>query len=131
MPTKPAGKKKFYCNMQGCNEIHDTKDCFELKWRAKHTKQGKTHTYADKVTYKDLNMFVNAKVTAALKKAKKLFKQQKKEKKSSCMHLTNSTHSMLKAAMTKTSQARVLPLMWTMTTAPLPICLAMTTAIAT
>eukprot|EP00957_Ditylum_brightwellii_P208309 15356769-Ditylum_brightwellii.AAC.1 len=34
---------------------------------------------ADKVTYKDLNVFVNAKVTAALNKAKK--NQKKKEAK--------------------------------------------------
>eukprot|EP00957_Ditylum_brightwellii_P207327 15352486-Ditylum_brightwellii.AAC.1 len=34
---------------------------------------------ADKLTYKDLNTFVNAKVTAALNKAKK--NQKKKEKK--------------------------------------------------
>ena len=32
------------------------------------------------MTYKDLNMFVNAKVTAAFIKAKKNLKQQKKEK---------------------------------------------------
>eukprot|EP00957_Ditylum_brightwellii_P160642 12229353-Ditylum_brightwellii.AAC.1 len=80
MPTKPAGKKKFYCNMPGRNKTHDTKDCFELKWHAKYSKQGKTCTEVDKVTYKDLNMFVNAKVTAALKKSKKNLKQQKKEK---------------------------------------------------
>eukprot|EP00957_Ditylum_brightwellii_P153267 11664942-Ditylum_brightwellii.AAC.1 len=47
---------------------------------AKRTKQGETHTEVDKVTYKDLNMFINAKVTTALKKAKKHLKQQKKEK---------------------------------------------------
>eukprot|EP00957_Ditylum_brightwellii_P167965 12785761-Ditylum_brightwellii.AAC.1 len=38
-----------------------------------------TRDGADKVTYKDLNAFVNAKVTAALNKAKK--NQKKKEKK--------------------------------------------------
>eukprot|EP00957_Ditylum_brightwellii_P114567 8735696-Ditylum_brightwellii.AAC.1 len=79
-PTKPTDKKKFYCNMHGCNKTHDTKDCFELKWRMKHAKQGKTCTEANKVTYKDLNAFIKAKVTAALKKAKKNLKQQKKEK---------------------------------------------------
>eukprot|EP00957_Ditylum_brightwellii_P191031 14545703-Ditylum_brightwellii.AAC.1 len=31
-------------------------------------------------TYKDLNMFVNAKVTAALKKATKFFKKERKDK---------------------------------------------------
>eukprot|EP00957_Ditylum_brightwellii_P157966 12023755-Ditylum_brightwellii.AAC.1 len=80
MPTKPAGKKKFYCNMHGCNKTHDTEDCFELKQHAKLTKQGETHTKVDKVTYKDLNMFINTKVTTALKRAKKHLKQQKKEK---------------------------------------------------
>ena len=79
-PTKPVGKKKFNCNMHGRNKTHDTKDCFELKWRMKHAKQGKTCTEANKVTYKDLNAFIKAKVTAALKKAKKNLKQQKKEK---------------------------------------------------
>eukprot|EP00957_Ditylum_brightwellii_P089424 6809197-Ditylum_brightwellii.AAC.1 len=55
MPTKPAGKKKFYCDMHGRNKTHDTNDCFELKLHAKHTKQGKACTEADKVTYKDLD----------------------------------------------------------------------------
>eukprot|EP00957_Ditylum_brightwellii_P076750 5833666-Ditylum_brightwellii.AAC.1 len=54
MPTKPAAR-----------EAHITRQ---------------THTDADKVTYKDLNMFVNTKVTTALKKAKKYLKQQKQEK---------------------------------------------------
>eukprot|EP00957_Ditylum_brightwellii_P026540 2007579-Ditylum_brightwellii.AAC.1 len=61
------------------NRTHSTKDCFELK---RHTKLAKTDTNcggADKVTYKDLNAFVNAKVTAALNKAKK--HQKKKEQK--------------------------------------------------
>eukprot|EP00957_Ditylum_brightwellii_P102197 7790453-Ditylum_brightwellii.AAC.1 len=40
----------------------------------------KTQTDAEKVTYKDLNGFVNAKVTAAFNKAKKNLKKQKKEK---------------------------------------------------
>eukprot|EP00957_Ditylum_brightwellii_P168550 12829437-Ditylum_brightwellii.AAC.2 len=34
----------------------------------------------DKVTYKDLNAFVNAKVTATFNKAKQNLKKQKKEK---------------------------------------------------
>eukprot|EP00957_Ditylum_brightwellii_P013307 1003984-Ditylum_brightwellii.AAC.1 len=68
MPNKPTGKKKFYCNMHGRNKTHDIEDCFELTQRAKHTKQGKTRTEANKVTYKDLNAFVTTKVTAALKK---------------------------------------------------------------
>eukprot|EP00957_Ditylum_brightwellii_P055313 4192640-Ditylum_brightwellii.AAC.1 len=53
-PTKPTGKKKFYCNMHGRNMTHDAKDCFELKRCTKHAKQGKTCAEADKVTYKDL-----------------------------------------------------------------------------
>eukprot|EP00957_Ditylum_brightwellii_P086754 6601722-Ditylum_brightwellii.AAC.1 len=64
--------------MHGPNRIHSTKDCFELKRRAKHAKADTTRGRADKVTYKDLNAFVNAKVTAALNKAKN---QKKKEKK--------------------------------------------------
>eukprot|EP00957_Ditylum_brightwellii_P014300 1076623-Ditylum_brightwellii.AAC.1 len=79
-PTKPAGKKKFYCDMHGRNKTHDIEDCFELKRCAKRVKQGETRTEADKVTYKDLNTFVNAKVSTALKKAKKNLNQQKKEK---------------------------------------------------
>eukprot|EP00957_Ditylum_brightwellii_P132664 10116238-Ditylum_brightwellii.AAC.1 len=65
--------------MHGPNRTHSTKDCFELKSRAKRAKAGTTHGRADKVTCKDLNTFVNAKVTAALNKAKK--NQKKKEKK--------------------------------------------------
>eukprot|EP00957_Ditylum_brightwellii_P057108 4327769-Ditylum_brightwellii.AAC.1 len=60
-PTKPAGKRKFYCNMHGCNKTHNTEDCFELKQRAKRAKTNTTQNEADKVTYKDLNAFVNAK----------------------------------------------------------------------
>eukprot|EP00957_Ditylum_brightwellii_P013353 1008639-Ditylum_brightwellii.AAC.1 len=65
--------------MQGPNRTHSTKDCFELKQRAKHAKTDTNCGGEDKVTYKDLNAFVNAKVTAALIKAKK--NQKKKEKK--------------------------------------------------
>eukprot|EP00957_Ditylum_brightwellii_P126383 9634396-Ditylum_brightwellii.AAC.1 len=61
------------------NRIHSTKDCFELKQRAKRTKADTNRGGADKVTYKDLNAFVNAKVTTTLNKAKK--SQKKKEKK--------------------------------------------------
>eukprot|EP00957_Ditylum_brightwellii_P195539 14899403-Ditylum_brightwellii.AAC.1 len=68
MPTKPAGERS------------STMICMDATRLAKRAKQGKTHTEADKVTYKDLNTFINAKVTAALKKAKKNLKQQKKEK---------------------------------------------------
>eukprot|EP00957_Ditylum_brightwellii_P074766 5682119-Ditylum_brightwellii.AAC.1 len=65
--------------MHGPNKTHNTKDCFKLKRRAKRTKADTNRGGADKVTYKDLNAFVNAKVTAALNKTKK--NQKKKEKK--------------------------------------------------
>eukprot|EP00957_Ditylum_brightwellii_P126568 9646232-Ditylum_brightwellii.AAC.1 len=52
-PTKPAGEKKFYCNMHERNKTHNTKDCFELK---RHTKLTKTDQ-----TYKNLNAFFNTK----------------------------------------------------------------------
>jgi ABC-type Zn2+ transport system substrate-binding protein/surface adhesin len=64
--------------MHGPNRTHNTKDCFELKRRAKRAKTDTSRDGAEKVSYKDLNAFVNAKVTAALKKAKA---QKKKEKK--------------------------------------------------
>eukprot|EP00957_Ditylum_brightwellii_P116785 8907598-Ditylum_brightwellii.AAC.1 len=39
MPTTtPPGKRKFYCEMHGRNRTHNTKDCFELKWRTKGVK---------------------------------------------------------------------------------------------
>eukprot|EP00957_Ditylum_brightwellii_P188169 14325112-Ditylum_brightwellii.AAC.1 len=60
-PTKPAGKRKFYCNLHGCNKAYNTEDCFEMKQCAKHAKTNMTQNEADKVTYKDLNAFVNAK----------------------------------------------------------------------
>eukprot|EP00957_Ditylum_brightwellii_P123037 9381572-Ditylum_brightwellii.AAC.1 len=64
--------------MHGPNRTHNTKDCFELKGRAKRAKTDTTRGGADKVSYKDLSAFVNAKVTASLNKAKS---QKKKEKK--------------------------------------------------
>eukprot|EP00957_Ditylum_brightwellii_P189034 14390572-Ditylum_brightwellii.AAC.1 len=60
------------------NRTHNTKDCFELKRRAKRVKTDTTRGGADKVSYKDPNAFVNAKVTAVLNKVKN---QKKKEKK--------------------------------------------------
>eukprot|EP00957_Ditylum_brightwellii_P139384 10622544-Ditylum_brightwellii.AAC.1 len=57
--------------MHGSNRIHITKDCFELKQCAKCAKADANHGGADKVSYKDLNAFVNTKVTTALNKAKK------------------------------------------------------------
>eukprot|EP00957_Ditylum_brightwellii_P016583 1246295-Ditylum_brightwellii.AAC.1 len=64
--------------MHGPNRTHNTKDCFELKERAKRAKADTTCGGADKVTYNDLNAFVNAKVTAALNKAKNKKKKEKK-----------------------------------------------------
>eukprot|EP00957_Ditylum_brightwellii_P119236 9096177-Ditylum_brightwellii.AAC.1 len=61
MPTKPAGEKKFYCNMHRRNKTHNTEDCFELKRPAKCAKPDEAQKDADKVTYKDLNAFINAK----------------------------------------------------------------------
>eukprot|EP00957_Ditylum_brightwellii_P080031 6086132-Ditylum_brightwellii.AAC.1 len=63
--------------MHGRTNTHDTNDCFELNRRKKHAKSESSRNGKDKVSYKDLNAFVNAKVTAALNKAKK---KQKKEK---------------------------------------------------
>eukprot|EP00957_Ditylum_brightwellii_P041016 3105770-Ditylum_brightwellii.AAC.1 len=63
------------------NRIHNMKDCFELKQRAKRAKADTNCGGADKVTYKDLNAFVNVKVTAALNKAKKNEKKKEKRKK--------------------------------------------------
>eukprot|EP00957_Ditylum_brightwellii_P206557 15348993-Ditylum_brightwellii.AAC.1 len=70
-PTTQAGKK-VYCKMHGRNRTHNTKDCLELKWRAKQAKPGTNRDKVDKVSYKDLNALVNAKVTTALNKAKKI-----------------------------------------------------------
>eukprot|EP00957_Ditylum_brightwellii_P024786 1873059-Ditylum_brightwellii.AAC.1 len=64
--------------MHGPNRTHNTKDCFESKQCAKHAKADTNRGRADKVSYKDLNAFVNAKVTTTLNKAKK--NQKKKEK---------------------------------------------------
>eukprot|EP00957_Ditylum_brightwellii_P153499 11682917-Ditylum_brightwellii.AAC.1 len=60
------------------NRTHNTKDYFELKRRAKRAKSDTTRGGADKVSYKDLDAFVNAKVTAALNKAKNKKKKEKK-----------------------------------------------------
>eukprot|EP00957_Ditylum_brightwellii_P184912 14083126-Ditylum_brightwellii.AAC.1 len=61
------------------NRTYNKKDCFKLKQRTKRAKADVNHGGADKMSYKDLNAFVNAKVTAALNKAKK--NQKKKEAK--------------------------------------------------
>eukprot|EP00957_Ditylum_brightwellii_P097346 7414597-Ditylum_brightwellii.AAC.1 len=77
--NKPAGEKNFYRDLHRCNKTHNTKDCYKLKLCTKRAKQGREHKDINKVVYKDLNAFVNAKVTAALKKAKKIFKKEKKD----------------------------------------------------
>eukprot|EP00957_Ditylum_brightwellii_P169361 12890381-Ditylum_brightwellii.AAC.1 len=78
MPTSSAGKKKkFYCEMHRWNNTHYTDDCFELNQRKKRAKSSTSHHNKDKVSYRDLNTFVNAKVTAALNKAKKKQKERK------------------------------------------------------
>eukprot|EP00957_Ditylum_brightwellii_P008055 611052-Ditylum_brightwellii.AAC.1 len=41
------------------------------QYRAKCAKANTSHNKVDKVNYKDLNAFVNAKITTALKKAEK------------------------------------------------------------
>eukprot|EP00957_Ditylum_brightwellii_P193492 14734346-Ditylum_brightwellii.AAC.1 len=66
--------------MHGRNNTHDMDDCFELNRCKKRAKSDTSQSGKDKVSYKDLNIFVNAKVTASLNKAKK---KQKKEKESS------------------------------------------------
>eukprot|EP00957_Ditylum_brightwellii_P009921 748496-Ditylum_brightwellii.AAC.1 len=63
--------------MHGQNNTHNTDNCFELNQRKKCAKSDTSRSGADKVSYKDLNAFVNAKVTSTLNKAKK---KQKKEK---------------------------------------------------
>eukprot|EP00957_Ditylum_brightwellii_P043338 3285091-Ditylum_brightwellii.AAC.1 len=73
MPTtSPAGQKSFYCKMHGRNRTHNTRHCFELKQHAESAEANTSFNVADKMTYKDLNAFVNAKVTTALNKAKSL-----------------------------------------------------------
>ena len=79
MPTSLAGKRKFYCKMHGCNRTHNTENCFELKQHAKPAKLSTNHDEADKVSYKDLNAFVNTKVTAALNKAKNIQKKRREK----------------------------------------------------
>eukprot|EP00957_Ditylum_brightwellii_P092907 7073617-Ditylum_brightwellii.AAC.1 len=66
--------------MHGPNRTHNTKDCFELNRRAKHAKANPNQFKKGKIAYKDLNAFVNAKVTAALKKAQKEKKEKKTKK---------------------------------------------------
>eukprot|EP00957_Ditylum_brightwellii_P144098 10979274-Ditylum_brightwellii.AAC.1 len=81
MPTASQAGLKFYCEMQGPNRTHNTKDCFEVNQRAKRAKVNLSHVKIDKLAYKDLNAFINAKVTGVLKKDRK--NQKKKEAKNS------------------------------------------------
>eukprot|EP00957_Ditylum_brightwellii_P131691 10044365-Ditylum_brightwellii.AAC.1 len=60
-------------------EIAHRNDCFELKQCAKYAKPNINQNKADKVTYKDLNAFVNAKVMAPLNKANKSQKKRKEK----------------------------------------------------
>eukprot|EP00957_Ditylum_brightwellii_P094055 7161000-Ditylum_brightwellii.AAC.1 len=79
MPTTSSADMKFYCEMHGPNRTHNTKDCFELNQHAKRAKANLSRIKAGKAAHKDLNAFINAKVTKALKKAKK--KQNEKKAK--------------------------------------------------
>eukprot|EP00957_Ditylum_brightwellii_P084636 6436122-Ditylum_brightwellii.AAC.1 len=65
MPTASPADLKFYCEMHRPNRTHNTKDCFELNQRAKHTKANSSCVKTNKAAYKYLNAFVNAKVTTA------------------------------------------------------------------
>eukprot|EP00957_Ditylum_brightwellii_P179000 13634943-Ditylum_brightwellii.AAC.1 len=73
--------------MHGWNNTHDTDDCFELNRRKKRAKLETSRSGKEKVSYKDLNAFVNAKVTAPLNNAKK---NRRKRKMSRLTPLTNS-----------------------------------------
>eukprot|EP00957_Ditylum_brightwellii_P185841 14149192-Ditylum_brightwellii.AAC.1 len=80
--TSSACTTRFYCKMHGPNMTHDTKYCFELNWRKKRAKTNTNQNGLDKVTYKDLNAFVNAKVTAALKRLRLRTKRKSSNKES-------------------------------------------------
>eukprot|EP00957_Ditylum_brightwellii_P021915 1652918-Ditylum_brightwellii.AAC.1 len=56
------------------------KDCYKMKQRAKRAKANPNQAEKGKIAYKDLNAFVNAKVTAALKKAQKERVEKKTKK---------------------------------------------------
>eukprot|EP00957_Ditylum_brightwellii_P127071 9687818-Ditylum_brightwellii.AAC.1 len=55
--TTTTAALKYYYKMHRPNRTHNTKDCFELKRRAKRAKADTNCGSADKVTYKDLNAF--------------------------------------------------------------------------
>eukprot|EP00957_Ditylum_brightwellii_P144052 10976390-Ditylum_brightwellii.AAC.1 len=71
MSTTSSDGRKFYCQLHGRNMTHHMKDCFEMKQHAKRTKANMNQAKKGKIAYKDLSAFVNAKVTASLKKAQK------------------------------------------------------------
>eukprot|EP00957_Ditylum_brightwellii_P179921 13705658-Ditylum_brightwellii.AAC.1 len=71
MPAASSANIKFYCEMHGHNRTHNRKDCFELNRHAKCAKAKPNQFEKGNIAYKDLNVFVNAKVMVALKKAKK------------------------------------------------------------
>eukprot|EP00957_Ditylum_brightwellii_P129374 9868971-Ditylum_brightwellii.AAC.1 len=62
------------------NRTHNMKDCFKLEQRAKCVKADADRSGMDKVSYQDLNTFVNAKVPTALNKAKKNQKKNEAKK---------------------------------------------------
>eukprot|EP00957_Ditylum_brightwellii_P122930 9373147-Ditylum_brightwellii.AAC.1 len=70
---------KFYCEMHGQNKTHDTGNCFVLNQRKKCAKSDTSWSETDKVSYKDLNAFVNTKVMATLNQAKKNQKKKKEK----------------------------------------------------
>eukprot|EP00957_Ditylum_brightwellii_P175984 13400613-Ditylum_brightwellii.AAC.1 len=80
---KPKDKKSPKSRIVGRNKTHNTKDCFGLKQCAKRTKPDEMCKDADKVAYNNLNAFLNAKVTAALNKAKKNLKKKTENRKTS------------------------------------------------
>eukprot|EP00957_Ditylum_brightwellii_P028871 2181244-Ditylum_brightwellii.AAC.1 len=75
--TTPRTKSSQGPGMQGNTRLTRL---INPQWPAACVKPDETQKDADKVTYKDLNAFVKAKVTAALNKAKTNLKKQKKEK---------------------------------------------------
>eukprot|EP00957_Ditylum_brightwellii_P102068 7780069-Ditylum_brightwellii.AAC.1 len=64
--------------MHGRNRTHDTEDCFELKQCVKCAKTNTSHAKANKVSYKDLNAFINTKVTTALSEEKSKKSEERK-----------------------------------------------------
>eukprot|EP00957_Ditylum_brightwellii_P124245 9470923-Ditylum_brightwellii.AAC.1 len=116
--------------MYGYNKTHNTEDCFELKWHVKHAKPDTTWKDTDKVTYKDLNAFVNAKVTAAFNKDKKNLKKQKKGKEVELNNFNKCCTLNVESSNEDDKPKSMSPLMWTTMTVPLLVCSAILTVIA-